>query len=107
MLITVLHSLYILITTQRGKYTHHINNIKPSFTHENALMALHLLPLLLLTLNPKTILGPLYCRYSLRKSLDCGSSNRKPNILIYQKSMQELLTHASTSNNVAFSTFKG
>nr|UFA47495.1 NADH dehydrogenase subunit 4 [Babyrousa babyrussa] len=60
MLITALYSLYMLITTQRGNYTHHINNIKPSFTRENALMALHLLPLLLLTLNPKIILGPLY-----------------------------------------------
>nr|AEP21958.1 NADH dehydrogenase subunit 4 [Pecari tajacu] len=60
MLITTLYTLYMLITTQRGKYTHHINNIKPSFTRENTLMALHILPLLLLTLNPKTILGPLY-----------------------------------------------
>nr|YP_009003994.1 NADH dehydrogenase subunit 4 [Sus cebifrons]AHJ40618.1 NADH dehydrogenase subunit 4 [Sus cebifrons]AIL54370.1 NADH dehydrogenase subunit 4 [Sus scrofa domesticus] len=60
MMITALYSLYMLITTQRGKYTHHINNIKPSFTRENALMALHILPLLLLTLNPKMILGPLY-----------------------------------------------
>nr|YP_007625350.1 NADH dehydrogenase subunit 4 [Arctonyx collaris]ADG22777.1 NADH dehydrogenase subunit 4 [Arctonyx collaris]QYC94719.1 NADH dehydrogenase subunit 4 [Arctonyx collaris]UAV84942.1 NADH dehydrogenase subunit 4 [Arctonyx collaris] len=58
--ITALYSLYMLITTQRGKYTHHIKNIKPSFTRENSLMALHLLPLLLLSLNPKLILGPLY-----------------------------------------------
>nr|AZF99065.1 NADH dehydrogenase subunit 4 [Elasmotherium sibiricum]AZF99091.1 NADH dehydrogenase subunit 4 [Elasmotherium sibiricum]AZF99104.1 NADH dehydrogenase subunit 4 [Elasmotherium sibiricum] len=59
-IITALYSLYMLTTTQRGKYTHHINNIKPSFTRENALMALHLLPLLLLSLNPKIILGTLY-----------------------------------------------
>ncbi|NP_007442.1 NADH dehydrogenase subunit 4 (mitochondrion) [Ceratotherium simum] len=59
-IITALYSLYMLITTQRGKYTHHINNIKPSFTRENTLMALHLLPLLLLSLNPKIILGTLY-----------------------------------------------
>nr|ACZ29026.1 NADH dehydrogenase subunit 4 [Meles meles]QEI26157.1 NADH dehydrogenase subunit 4 [Meles meles]QQW47877.1 NADH dehydrogenase subunit 4 [Meles meles] len=58
--ITALYSLYMLITTQRGKYTHHIKNIKPSFTRENSLMALHLLPLLLLSLNPKLILGPIY-----------------------------------------------
>nr|QLM01003.1 NADH dehydrogenase subunit 4 [Martes foina] len=58
--ITALYSLYMLITTQRGKYTHHIKNIKPSFTRENSLMALHLLPLLLLSLNPKIILGPIY-----------------------------------------------
>nr|YP_009738379.1 NADH dehydrogenase subunit 4 [Hydrictis maculicollis]QIB71875.1 NADH dehydrogenase subunit 4 [Hydrictis maculicollis] len=58
--ITALYSLYMLITTQRGKFTHHIKNIKPSFTRENSLMALHLLPLLLLSLNPKIILGPIY-----------------------------------------------
>nr|YP_010851743.1 NADH dehydrogenase subunit 4 [Lontra longicaudis]WGH14971.1 NADH dehydrogenase subunit 4 [Lontra longicaudis] len=58
--ITALYSLYMLITTQRGKYTHHIKNIKPSFTRENSLMALHLLPLLLLSLNPKIILGFIY-----------------------------------------------
>nr|YP_001260508.1 NADH dehydrogenase subunit 4 [Ammotragus lervia]ABO27124.1 NADH dehydrogenase subunit 4 [Ammotragus lervia] len=60
MVITALYSLYMLIMTQRGKYTHHINNISPSFTRENALMSLHMLPLLLLSLNPKIILGPLY-----------------------------------------------
>nr|YP_007317161.1 NADH dehydrogenase subunit 4 [Moschus anhuiensis]AFZ78440.1 NADH dehydrogenase subunit 4 [Moschus anhuiensis]AKL78820.1 NADH dehydrogenase subunit 4 [Moschus anhuiensis] len=60
MVITALYSLYMLIMTQRGKYTHHINNISPSFTRENALMSLHILPLLLLSLNPKIILGPLY-----------------------------------------------
>nr|YP_009495696.1 NADH dehydrogenase subunit 4 [Moschiola indica]ASH94740.1 NADH dehydrogenase subunit 4 [Moschiola indica] len=60
MIITALYSLYMLITTQRGKHTHHINNITPSFTRENALMSLHILPLLLLSLNPKIILGPLY-----------------------------------------------
>nr|UCU06557.1 NADH dehydrogenase subunit 4 [Neomonachus tropicalis] len=59
-IITALYSLYMLITTQRGKYTHHIKNIKPSFTRENALMALHLMPLLLLSLNPKIILGLTY-----------------------------------------------
>nr|YP_010037205.1 NADH dehydrogenase subunit 4 [Poecilogale albinucha]QQW47942.1 NADH dehydrogenase subunit 4 [Poecilogale albinucha] len=58
--ITALYSLYMLITTQRGKHTHHIKNIKPSFTRENSLMTLHLLPLLLLSLNPKIILGPIY-----------------------------------------------
>nr|AIA61481.1 NADH dehydrogenase subunit 4 [Vulpes zerda] len=56
-IITALYSLYMLITTQRGKHTHHIKNIKPSFTRENALMTLHLLPLLLLSINPKIILG--------------------------------------------------
>ena len=68
MVITALYSLYMLITTQRDKYTHHINNISPSFTRENALISLHILPLLLLSLNPKIILGPLYCKYSLKKN---------------------------------------
>nr|QOQ85398.1 NADH dehydrogenase subunit 4 [Phocoena phocoena]QOQ85411.1 NADH dehydrogenase subunit 4 [Phocoena phocoena]QOQ85424.1 NADH dehydrogenase subunit 4 [Phocoena phocoena]QOQ85437.1 NADH dehydrogenase subunit 4 [Phocoena phocoena]QOQ85450.1 NADH dehydrogenase subunit 4 [Phocoena phocoena] len=58
--ITALYSLYMLIMTQRGKYTHHINNLIPSFTREHTLMALHIIPLLLLSLNPKIILGPLY-----------------------------------------------
>ncbi|YP_008815634.1 NADH dehydrogenase subunit 4 (mitochondrion) [Panthera onca] len=58
-IITALYTLYMLITTQRGKYPHHIKNINPSFTRENALMALHLLPLLLLSLNPKIVLGPI------------------------------------------------
>nr|YP_009166062.1 NADH dehydrogenase subunit 4 [Vulpes ferrilata]AKZ31816.1 NADH dehydrogenase subunit 4 [Vulpes ferrilata] len=59
-IITALYTLYMLITTQRGKHTHHIKNIKPSFTRENALMTLHLLPLLLLSIDPKIILGPIY-----------------------------------------------
>nr|YP_010869738.1 NADH dehydrogenase subunit 4 [Rhynchogale melleri]WGU49247.1 NADH dehydrogenase subunit 4 [Rhynchogale melleri] len=59
-IITALYSLYMLITTQRGKNTYHTKNIKPSFTRENALMVLHLLPLVLLSLKPKVILGPLY-----------------------------------------------
>nr|UEK25296.1 NADH dehydrogenase subunit 4 [Spilogale putorius] len=59
-IITALYSLYMLIMTQRGKYTHHIKNIKPSFTRENTLMMMHLLPLLLLSLNPKIIMGPIY-----------------------------------------------
>nr|YP_010148071.1 NADH dehydrogenase subunit 4 [Eudiscopus denticulus]QQV68430.1 NADH dehydrogenase subunit 4 [Eudiscopus denticulus] len=58
--ITALYTLYMLITTQRGKYTYHIYNIKPSFTRENTLMLLHLAPLLLLTINPKIILGITY-----------------------------------------------
>nr|YP_007626208.1 NADH dehydrogenase subunit 4 [Hippocamelus antisensis]AEP21477.1 NADH dehydrogenase subunit 4 [Hippocamelus antisensis] len=60
MVITASYSLYMLTMTQRGKYTYHINNISPSFTRENALMSLHMLPLLLLSLNPKIILGPSY-----------------------------------------------
>ncbi|YP_008080754.1 NADH dehydrogenase subunit 4 (mitochondrion) [Chinchilla lanigera] len=60
MLITALYTLFMLITTQRGKPPYHISNITPTFTRENSLMALHIIPLLLLTLNPKIILGNLY-----------------------------------------------
>nr|ATO90539.1 NADH dehydrogenase subunit 4 [Myotis lucifugus] len=58
--ITALYTLYMLITTQRGKYTYHVHNIKPSFTRENTLMSLHLVPLLLLMISPKIILGTMY-----------------------------------------------
>nr|YP_007890336.1 NADH dehydrogenase subunit 4 [Murina ussuriensis]AFX97588.1 NADH dehydrogenase subunit 4 [Murina ussuriensis] len=58
--ITALYTLYMLTTTQRGKYTYHILSIKPSFTRENTLMSLHLLPLLLLMINPKIIMGNMY-----------------------------------------------
>nr|ANC49753.1 NADH dehydrogenase subunit 4 [Petaurista elegans caniceps] len=60
MLITALYSLYMLITTQRGKLTYHITNINPTFTRENTLMFMHILPLMLLSINPKIILGQLY-----------------------------------------------
>eukprot|EP00069_Balaena_mysticetus_P021366 bmy_13336T0 len=83
--------MYILITTQRGKCTHHISNITPSFTQENALIALHILPLLLLSINPKIILGPLYCKYSLKKPLDCESSNRRLKLLIYRERTKKLV----------------
>nr|APC60658.1 NADH dehydrogenase subunit 4 [Phyllomys pattoni] len=59
-LITALYSLYMLISTQRGKLPYHINNMPPTFTRENILMSMHIIPLLLLTLSPKIILGNLY-----------------------------------------------
>lgn len=68
-LITALYSLYILSTTQRGKFTYHTINISPSFTRENTLIILHLTPLLLLSINPKIILGPILCKYSLKKNI--------------------------------------
>lgn len=76
-LITALYSLYIFITTQRGKFTYHIVNISPTHTRENTLILLHILPLILLSINPKIILGQLYCKYSLNKTLDCESNNRR------------------------------
>nr|WGO62125.1 NADH dehydrogenase subunit 4 [Petrosaltator rozeti] len=57
MLITAMYSLYMLITTQRGKPQHHVIPMKPSFTRENSLMSLHLIPLMMLTINPAIILG--------------------------------------------------
>lgn len=83
--ITALYTLYILIITQRGKYTYHIHNTKPSYTRENTLILLHLAPLILLMLNPKIILGTMYCKYSLIKTLDCESNNRNIMFLFTEK----------------------
>nr|YP_009166336.1 NADH dehydrogenase subunit 4 [Microtus ochrogaster]AKZ87053.1 NADH dehydrogenase subunit 4 [Microtus ochrogaster] len=57
-LITSLYSIYMIVTTQRGKLASHMNNLQPSYTRESTLMALHILPLILLTINPKLIMGP-------------------------------------------------
>nr|UFR83437.1 NADH dehydrogenase subunit 4 [Eolagurus luteus] len=57
-LITSLYSIYMIVTTQRGKLTSHMNNLQPSHTRELTLMALHIMPLILLTINPKLIMGP-------------------------------------------------
>nr|QYK91949.1 NADH dehydrogenase subunit 4 [Eothenomys melanogaster] len=56
-LITSLYSIYMIVTTQRGKLTNHMNNLHPSHTRESTLMALHILPLILLSINPKLIMG--------------------------------------------------
>lgn len=84
-IITALYTLYILTTTQRGKYTYYIHSIKPSYTRENTLISLHLIPLLLLIINPKIILGTIYCKYSLIKTLDCESNNRNTNSYLPKK----------------------
>nr|YP_010029090.1 NADH dehydrogenase subunit 4 [Desmomys harringtoni]QOU09959.1 NADH dehydrogenase subunit 4 [Desmomys harringtoni] len=55
--ITAMYSMYMIITTQRGKLTNHMNNLEPSHTREMALMTLHIIPLILLTINPKLITG--------------------------------------------------
>nr|UPU97333.1 NADH dehydrogenase subunit 4 [Sicista betulina]UPU97385.1 NADH dehydrogenase subunit 4 [Sicista betulina] len=60
MLITALYTLYMFIMTQRGTPTHHMMNLPPTHTRESTLMALHTIPLILLILNPKLILGHLY-----------------------------------------------
>nr|YP_010429213.1 NADH dehydrogenase subunit 4 [Praomys jacksoni]USQ66696.1 NADH dehydrogenase subunit 4 [Praomys jacksoni] len=55
--ITAMYSMYMIITTQRGKLTNHMNNLQPSHTRELTLMLLHIIPLTLLTMNPKLITG--------------------------------------------------
>ncbi|BCZ43929.1 NADH dehydrogenase subunit 4 (mitochondrion) [Tokudaia osimensis] len=55
--ITAMYSMYMIITTQRGKLTSHMNNLQPSHTRELTLMALHIIPIILLTINPKLIMG--------------------------------------------------
>nr|AKE35833.1 NADH dehydrogenase subunit 4 [Apodemus draco] len=56
-IITGMYSMYMIITTQRGKLTSHMNNLQPSHTRELTLMILHIIPLILLTMNPKFITG--------------------------------------------------
>nr|ADP68475.1 NADH dehydrogenase subunit 4 [Lepilemur petteri] len=60
MLITATYSLYMLTMTQRGEPPYHAHNFNPSLTRENTLMSMHIFPLLLLTLNPKILMGPTY-----------------------------------------------
>nr|YP_009161641.1 NADH dehydrogenase subunit 4 [Meriones libycus]AKS10916.1 NADH dehydrogenase subunit 4 [Meriones libycus] len=59
MTITALYSMYMLTTTQRGKITNYIKHLQPSHTRELTLMALHMVPLILLSTNPKLILNPI------------------------------------------------
>nr|YP_009990499.1 NADH dehydrogenase subunit 4 [Ctenolabrus rupestris]QNM99736.1 NADH dehydrogenase subunit 4 [Ctenolabrus rupestris] len=56
-LITAGYSLYMFLMTQRGPLPTHIIALPPSFSREHLLMALHLLPLLALTLKPTLIWG--------------------------------------------------
>nr|YP_010029194.1 NADH dehydrogenase subunit 4 [Thamnomys kempi]QOU10155.1 NADH dehydrogenase subunit 4 [Thamnomys kempi] len=56
-IITATYSMYMIIMTQRGKLTNHMNNLQPSHTRELTLMALHIIPIILLTINPKLITG--------------------------------------------------
>nr|WPW52785.1 NADH dehydrogenase subunit 4 [Mus spicilegus]WPW52798.1 NADH dehydrogenase subunit 4 [Mus spicilegus] len=56
-IITGMYSMYMIITTQRGKLTNHMINLQPSHTRELTLMALHMIPLILLTISPKLITG--------------------------------------------------
>nr|YP_009092278.1 NADH dehydrogenase subunit 4 [Mus fragilicauda]AHZ60949.1 NADH dehydrogenase subunit 4 [Mus fragilicauda] len=56
-IITGMYSMYMIITTQRGKLTNHMINLQPSHTRESTLMTLHMIPIILLTINPKLITG--------------------------------------------------
>nr|CAD21982.1 NADH dehydrogenase subunit 4 [Procavia capensis] len=60
MLITAMYTLHMLTMTQRGKPSHHNKNMSPTFTRENTLMTLHLIPLILLPINPAIITGTYY-----------------------------------------------
>nr|YP_009340702.1 NADH dehydrogenase subunit 4 [Typhlomys cinereus]APQ47844.1 NADH dehydrogenase subunit 4 [Typhlomys cinereus] len=60
MLITALYSLHMFITTQRGNIPPHIISLPPTHTREATLMILHIIPLILLTINPKITLGTMY-----------------------------------------------
>nr|YP_010960362.1 NADH dehydrogenase subunit 4 [Synchiropus atrilabiatus]WNH37726.1 NADH dehydrogenase subunit 4 [Synchiropus atrilabiatus] len=54
-LITAAYSLFMFLMTQRGQVPAHIKFPDPSFTREHLLMTFHILPLLLLILNPSLI----------------------------------------------------
>ncbi|YP_004285823.1 NADH dehydrogenase subunit 4 (mitochondrion) [Channa argus] len=56
-LITAAYSLHMFLTTQRSTVPTHIIALDPTHSREHLLMALHLLPLILLTLKPELIWG--------------------------------------------------
>nr|YP_009685526.1 NADH dehydrogenase subunit 4 [Epiplatys dageti]QDT76505.1 NADH dehydrogenase subunit 4 [Epiplatys dageti] len=56
-LITATYSLFLFLTTQRGPLPNHLISMDASYTREHLLMTLHLIPLLILILNPQLIWG--------------------------------------------------
>nr|WNH20434.1 NADH dehydrogenase subunit 4 [Polylepion russelli] len=54
-LITAGYSLYMFLMTQRGPLPAHLIALPPTFSREHLLMALHLLPLVALTMKPALI----------------------------------------------------
>nr|WNH22384.1 NADH dehydrogenase subunit 4 [Enchelyopus cimbrius] len=56
-LITAAYSLYMFLMSQRGPLPQHMLALPPSYTREHLLMALHLIPLLMIILNPALIWG--------------------------------------------------
>nr|YP_010875327.1 NADH dehydrogenase subunit 4 [Chelonoidis carbonarius]QOD98696.1 NADH dehydrogenase subunit 4 [Chelonoidis carbonarius]WGW14977.1 NADH dehydrogenase subunit 4 [Chelonoidis carbonarius] len=59
-LITAIYTLYMLATTQWGEAPSHTKSIPPTHTREHLLMALHILPMMLLTMKPELIWGVFY-----------------------------------------------
>nr|YP_010397677.1 NADH dehydrogenase subunit 4 [Pectenocypris balaena]UQJ78811.1 NADH dehydrogenase subunit 4 [Pectenocypris balaena] len=59
-LITASYSLYMFLMTQRGQMPNHAMNLAPYHTREHLLMALHLIPIILLTAKPELLLGWCY-----------------------------------------------
>nr|YP_007374569.1 NADH dehydrogenase subunit 4 [Boulengerula boulengeri]ACS37010.1 NADH dehydrogenase subunit 4 [Boulengerula boulengeri] len=56
-ILTALYSLHMFLMTQQGQKQMHITSILPTHTREHLLMTMHMLPLLLLIVNPNLILG--------------------------------------------------
>nr|YP_009115251.1 NADH dehydrogenase subunit 4 [Rhizomys sinensis]AJA05061.1 NADH dehydrogenase subunit 4 [Rhizomys sinensis] len=56
-LITALYSFYMIISSQRGKTTTHTKHMPPTLTRETMIASLHILPIILISMNPKLILG--------------------------------------------------
>nr|YP_009509536.1 NADH dehydrogenase subunit 4 [Rhizomys sumatrensis]ATX68220.1 NADH dehydrogenase subunit 4 [Rhizomys sumatrensis] len=56
-LITTLYSFYMIISSQRGKMTTHTKFMPPTHTRETMIASLHILPIILISINPKLILG--------------------------------------------------
>nr|YP_009387991.1 NADH dehydrogenase subunit 4 [Thryssa dussumieri]AND96767.1 NADH dehydrogenase subunit 4 [Thryssa kammalensis]QHW07608.1 NADH dehydrogenase subunit 4 [Thryssa dussumieri]BAX73643.1 NADH dehydrogenase subunit 4 [Thryssa dussumieri] len=59
-LITASYSLYMFLMTQRGQTPTHITALPPYHTREHLLIALHLIPIILLTMKPELMWGWLY-----------------------------------------------
>lgn len=71
LIFTTAYTLYVLWSTQRGPLPNHIKTLYPYQSREHLLLFLHIIPGLLLIINPEIIL----CEYSLIKTLDCDSRN--------------------------------
>nr|WNH36982.1 NADH dehydrogenase subunit 4 [Centropomus undecimalis] len=56
-LITAAYTLYMFLTSQRGKLPEHMTALEPSHSREHLLIALHIIPLILLILNPDLVWG--------------------------------------------------